>query len=52
MATLDVYVRPGVVGRCRSCGAVMIRIVRSKTRTWLDLSGTRTIEIAADAALE
>jgi hypothetical protein len=25
---------------------VMIRIVRSETRTWLDLSGTRTIEIA------
>jgi len=48
VATLDVYVHaPGVVGRCRSCGAVMIRIVRSETRTWLDLSGTRTIEIAA-----
>jgi hypothetical protein len=27
---------------------VMIRIVRSETRTWLDLSGTRTIEITAD----
>ncbi len=53
MATLDVYVHaPGVVGRCRSCGAVMIRIVRSETRTWLDLSGTRTIEIADAAALE
>jgi Family of unknown function (DUF6510) len=53
VATLDVYVHaPGIVGRCRSCGAVMIRIVRSETRTWLDLSGTRTIEIAADTALE
>ena len=53
VATLDVYMHaPGVVGRCRSCGAVMIRIVRSETRTWLDLSGTRTIEIAAAAALE
>ena len=52
VATLDVYMRaPGVVGRCRSCGAVMIRIVRSETRVWLDLSGTRTIEISA-AALE
>jgi Family of unknown function (DUF6510) len=47
VAVLDVYVHaPGVVGRCRSCGAVMIRIVRSETRTWLDLSGTRSIEIA------
>jgi hypothetical protein len=51
VATLDVYVHaPGVVGRCRSCGAVMIRIVRSETRMWLDLSGTRTIEIAAEGS--
>ena len=51
VAALEVYMRaPGVVGRCRSCGAVMVRIVRSETRTWLDLSGTRTIEIAADDA--
>jgi hypothetical protein len=51
VATLDVYVHaPGVVGRCRSCGAVMIRIVRSETRMWLDLSGTRSIEIAAEGS--
>ena len=50
VATLDVYMRaPGIVGRCHSCSAVMIRIVRSETRTWLDLSGTRTIEIVAEA---
>jgi hypothetical protein len=49
VATLDVYVRAaGIVGRCRSCEAVMLKIVRSETRTWLDLSGTRTIEIAAE----
>ena len=51
VATLDVYVRapaagrrppPVSVARCRA-----IRIVRSETRTWLDSSGTRTIEIAA-----
>jgi hypothetical protein len=48
VANLDVYVHaPGVVGRCRSCDAVMIRIVRSETRTWLDLSGTRSMEISA-----
>jgi hypothetical protein len=48
VAALDVYVQaPGVVGRCRSCDAVMVRIVRSETRTWLDLSGTRSIEISA-----
>ena len=49
VATLDVYVHgPGIVARCRSCEAVMLKIVRSETRTWLDLSGTRTIEIAAE----
>ena len=46
VATLDVYVdAPGIVGRCRSCEAVMIRIVRAGDRTWLDLSGTRTLEL-------
>ena len=46
VAKLDVYVHaPGVVGRCRSCEAVMLKIVRTGTRTWLDLSGTRTLQI-------
>ena len=53
VARLDVYVHaPGVVARCRTCGSVMMRIVRSETRTWLDMSGTRTIEIAGDSPLE
>jgi len=48
VARLDVYVHaPGVVARCRSCEAVMLKIVRSETRTWLDLSGTRTLEITS-----
>ena len=46
LATLDVYVHaPGIVGRCRSCEAVMLKIVRSGDRTWLDLRGTRTLQI-------
>jgi hypothetical protein len=46
VATLDVYTSaPGIVGRCRSCEAVMIRIVQTGDRTWLDLSGTRTLQI-------
>jgi len=46
VARLDVYVNaPGVVVRCRSCQAVMIRIVRAPGRTWLDLSGTGTLEL-------
>jgi len=48
VAALDVYVHaPGIVARCRSCEAVMLKIVRSETRTWLDLSGTRTLEITS-----
>ena len=47
VATLDVYMRaPGIVGRCRSCEAVMLKIVRSESRIWLDLSGTGTLEIS------
>ena len=48
VAALDVYVHaPGIVARCRSCEAVMLKIVCSETRTWLDLSGTRTLEITS-----
>lgn len=46
IARLDVYVHaPGVVVRCRHCEAVMIRIVRGPTRTWIDLSGTSRLEL-------
>jgi len=49
VAALDVYIHaPGIVARCRNCEAVMLKIVRSEMRTWLDLSGTRTIEIAVE----
>jgi Family of unknown function (DUF6510) len=48
VATLDVYVHaPGIVGRCRSCEAVMLKIVRSADRTWLDLRGTRSLQITS-----
>jgi hypothetical protein len=46
MARLDVYLHaPGVVVRCRHCENVMIRIVRSPTRTWIDLGGTSGLEL-------
>jgi hypothetical protein len=47
MARLDVYLGAGTVVRCRHCEAVMIRIVRGRDRTWLDLSGTGSIELPA-----
>jgi hypothetical protein len=48
VASIKVYMRaPGIVGRCAQCDAVMVRIVRSETRMWLDMSGTRSLEIGA-----
>jgi hypothetical protein len=48
VAALDVYVHaPGIVARCRTCEAVMMKIVRSGDRTWLDLSGTRSLQITS-----
>lgn len=44
VAELHVYVRaPGTVVRCPGCEAVLMRIVRGPGRTWLDLSGLRTL---------
>jgi Family of unknown function (DUF6510) len=45
MARLDVYMGAGIVVRCRHCEAVMIRIVQGRGRTWLDLSGTASLEL-------
>jgi hypothetical protein len=46
MARLDVYVHaPGVVVRCRHCDDVMLTIVRTPTRTWVDVRGTRALEL-------
>jgi hypothetical protein len=46
LACLDVYADcPGVVVRCRHCGDVMITIVRGRSRTYVDLRGTRGLEL-------
>ena len=46
MARLDVYVDcTGVVVRCRHCTNVMITIVQGRARTWVDLGGTRALEL-------
>jgi hypothetical protein len=46
VARLDVYVDcPGVVVRCGHCQQVMITIVRGPERSWVDLSGTRRLEL-------
>ena len=46
VAELHVYVRaPGVVVRCPKCESVLMRVVESPDRTWIDFSGLRTLEI-------
>jgi hypothetical protein len=46
LARTDVYVGAGIVVRCRHCESVMLRVVRSGDRAWLDLRGTAVIELA------
>jgi hypothetical protein len=48
VARLDVYLGAGIVVRCRHCEAVLIRIVRGRDRTWLDLSGTGSLELPTE----
>jgi hypothetical protein len=46
LARLDVYAHcPGVVVRCRHCGQIMLTIVQGPSRTWVDLRGTRRLEL-------
>jgi Zn finger protein HypA/HybF involved in hydrogenase expression len=43
---VDVYLNaPGAVVRCPACQQVLMRIVRGRDRIWVDLSGTRCLEL-------
>lgn len=47
MGRLQVYIHaPGTVVRCPACEAVLLRIVHGRGRYWIDISGTRTLELA------
>jgi len=37
---------PGTVMRCPSCEHVLVRLVRSPDRAWLDLAGLAYLEVA------
>ena len=37
---------PGLVARCPACGQVVLRLVRSPGRAWLDLRGVTCLEVA------
>lgn len=46
LAELRVYGHaPGLVARCPACGIVNMRLVRSPTEAWLDMSGTLNVRI-------
>jgi predicted RNA-binding Zn-ribbon protein involved in translation (DUF1610 family) len=36
---------PGLVARCPACGQVILRLVRSPGRAWLDLRGVTCLEV-------
>ncbi len=40
---------PGLVARCVACGEVVLRLVRSDGRAWLDLRGTRCLQLTLPA---
>jgi len=47
MGTMRVYMRgPGVVVRCPACAQVVMRIVKTPTGTYLDVSGASFVRIA------
>ncbi|MFI6820861.1 DUF6510 family protein [Micromonospora sp. NPDC050187] len=50
MAGLHVFSHaPGLVARCPACEAVMLRLVRSPDRAWLDLRGASFVEVPMPA---
>jgi hypothetical protein len=46
VAQLHLYARaPGLVARCPRCDTVVLRLVRSPDRAWLDLRGSVYLEL-------
>jgi predicted RNA-binding Zn-ribbon protein involved in translation (DUF1610 family) len=40
---------PGMIARCPTCGAVMLRLVRGPDRAWLDMTGLAYLQLAVPA---
>lgn len=46
LAELVAYVRaPGIVLRCSSCDAVLLRVMQNRRRVWLDLRGMSVLQM-------
>ncbi len=43
---------PGVVLRCRGCDHVLVRVVTSPNRQWVDITGLAVLEVTRTAAGE
>jgi uncharacterized protein DUF6510 len=51
LAEAHVYNRaPGLVARCPSCEAVLMRLVRAPGRAWLDMRGISALEFSMPTA--
>jgi len=48
VGAVRLYRGAGTVLRCPHCDNVLITIVTSDTRTWLDLRGLRTLELETE----
>jgi hypothetical protein len=45
LGAVHVYVGAGTVFRCPHCDAVLMRVVRSQARTWIDVRGVRSLAL-------
>jgi hypothetical protein len=51
LAELHAYLRSaGTVLRCASCENVQVRLVRSETEAWIDLTGVRVMQLPVPAS--
>jgi hypothetical protein len=47
VGAVHLYRGAGLTLRCPSCEAVLMKIVTTETRTWIDLRGLRTVQLEA-----
>ena len=43
---------PGIVVRCSLCGAVVMRVAERDDRWWLDLRGTRVLQLLSEQTIQ
>ena len=46
VGAVHVYRGAGIVLRCPHCGNTLAKIVKSDSRTWIDLTGIRVLEVS------